>query len=264
MISVDVATPTVLSSTTKTQLNGGNDFVLPAWARSILAVVPFLGNGGTTVTETVIAKMSLESSELNIAPYEIPFNPIGGGLGAASGPMQSEFTRWPLNIACNGGERLQVYGTGLINNTIEPFCGAMLVISDQSPSRPQTKAKIGTLTTAGAANVETKGSNIELSGGRRITQVWGMVTPTGVIVTVEGCTGFFRLSSSEFVYATPCRFPFQTFGGGAGAAIDVAIDGIARFDVDIPFKPRCILEDYLTLVDTLTTAPNFLAGVLYE
>lgn len=264
MLSVDVATPTVLSSTTKTQLNGGNDVVLPAWAKGILAVVPFLGNGGTTVAETVLAKLSIESSELNIAPYEIPFNPIGGGLGAASGPLQSEYTKYPLNLACQGGERLKVYGTGLINNTIEPFAGAMLVLSDQPPGRPQTKAKLGTLTTAGLVNVEKKGSNIELSGGRRITQVWGMVAPTGVIVTVEGCTGFFRLSSADFINATPLRFPFQTFGGGAGAAINVAIDGISRYNVDIPYNPRCTIEDYLTLVDTLTTAPNFLAGVLYE
>jgi len=264
MIALEYATPTALSSTTKTQLNGDADVVLPSWAKSILAVSPVLASAGMTVDETIIAKMTIESAELNVSPFELIFDPIGGGLGTETASLASKIPKYPLNLACKGGERLQVYGTGLINNTIEPYAGAVLVLSDAPPSRPQTKAKVGTLTTCGTANVETAGSNVEISGARKLSEVYGVVSPTGVTITVEGTSGYFRLASADFLKPLPLKFPAQPCGGAVGTGLSILIDGIARFPVDVPCSQRTVIEDYCTMVDTQTTAPQFIVGVLYE
>lgn len=264
LIGSKICYPTAISSTTKTQLNGAADVILPTWSKSILAVVPYMINVGTTVTESVVAKIAFESSEVNLQPLEFLLNPIGGGLGAASAPLSAKPDKWPVNIPVNGGEHIQVWGTGLINNTIEPQIGAAIVVSDQPPAGKQRYAKVGTYTNCGAVNVETKGTDIQINGISRIVELYGFVAPNGVIVTVEGFGGFLSYKSNDFQQAVPLEIPFCPAGGGVGAGITVSIDGMLRMPVSVPTKSNVLLENYCKLSDTVTNTIAFDVGVIYE
>ncbi|MBU1013803.1 MAG: hypothetical protein KKG99_12425, partial [Bacteroidetes bacterium] len=56
------------TGTTKTLLGGGN-LVLPGWARSIVAVIPVVNIDVPTVSESVLAKLILESDDFNVGPF---------------------------------------------------------------------------------------------------------------------------------------------------------------------------------------------------
>lgn len=264
LIGSKIAYPTALASTAKTQLNSGNDLTLPTWARSILAVVPYMGSAGMTVAEAVEASIQIESSDLSLQPLEFLLNPIGGGLGTETSSLSAKPEKWAVNIPCVGGEHLQIYGTGIINNTIEPLVGCAVVVSDQAPMGKQRYGKVGTLTTCGAVNVDTKGTDIQINGVARLAELYGYVALQGVTVTVEGYSGYLSFKSNDFVSAVPLEIPFNPAGGGVGTGIGCLIDGMLRMPVSVPTKKNVLLENFCKLSDTLTTAPGFNVGVVFE
>jgi len=101
--------PTALSGTTKTLL-GGDTLKLPADARSILAVIPYLSSpGGPTAGEPIAASLTLESDDFPVMPYEVLAQPVGSSLGKSGVQPQFEAPKWPVNISVPGGSELSIY-----------------------------------------------------------------------------------------------------------------------------------------------------------
>lgn len=271
-ICVEMATPTVLPATTKTQINAGVDVVLPAEVRSIAAIIPVLAvDAGLTAAKAKVAKCTIESDDLpgGVAPLEVLCNPIGGGVDEIPASFSGTPQKYAVNIPCKGGERIRVYGTNLQDPTTDPMMSCALVLSTSPPAGPQVHGKVGALTaTSGTTAVAASAGTLTLAGARRLKEVMGLIAMNAA-TTLEGFTGVLELQSSEFVPNLPVRFPCSPLSGGIVPTTDVhicdLIAGLLRMPVDIGLKSPCTIESFGTVyASTITSAPYFATAFLYE
>jgi hypothetical protein len=269
-IGIEIATATSLgTSTTKTQLNGGNDVTLPATAKSILAVVPYLCHVTPTAGEPCWAKLELESDDFSVVPYAVLAQPVGSMLGksgfTSAGPLSG--VRWPVNCPVGGGDKLKVYGTALTANTVAPYMGAAIVVSDALPASPQLRAKVGTVTDTGTAAGEVAGTSYSFTGGRKVVELFGAVVGTTVAAS-KPIVGYFRMESSEFYPPFPVKFPCEPIQGriatdATTASAQEVVPGVSRFPVDINVRSPTTVQDYFNLELALTTTGKFVTGVMF-
>lgn len=263
--------PTVLSSTTEQKISGAN-YKLPAQAKTLVGIIPYCdAPEGKTAAEAVMAYVTLKSDSNQIRPFTVLCAPIGSNLGADGMSLRDPAPFYPVNCPVVGGSEIEVYGNGLINHTIEPYVQCDLILSDQpSHAALRNKAKIGTLTTMGAATAgETKGSGLRLEGGSRITEVMGYAIGT-TVAAAKGITGKFRLSSSGFLGMGDVEFAAEPVGG-AKTALDAAGTAAVleyahltrRKDIDIPITSPIDIDDYFNLGVAVTTAGKFIVGVIF-
>ncbi|MBS7252230.1 MAG: hypothetical protein KIH08_16825 [Candidatus Freyarchaeota archaeon] len=263
-LAMEIAPATSLGTgTTKTQL-GGQDITLPADAKCIVGIVPYICSVTPTAGEAVIAKCELESDDFTIQPYAVPFPPIAGHLSTAGNAEHfvPPLKVWEVYCPVKGGDRLRVYGTALASNTVAPYAGCGIIISDQMPEKPQVKAKMGTLTSTGTTVGEVAGTAYTFTGGTNIIGVYGIVVNATVSAS-KPYIGYIRLSSSEFEKAFPMKFPVQPLATGLGAEINCALSDVIVHRVDMPIKSPTTIQDYFKLEVGLTTAGKFVTGVLY-
>jgi len=262
--------PTVLSGTTSTKIGGAN-FKLPADAKSILAIIPYVdAPAGKTAGEAVMASVELKSDSNPIMPFKVLAAPIGSYLGADGMSIRDKAPVYPVNCPVKGGSEIEIYGTGLADHTIEPYVQCDLILAD-FVATPQFKAKIGTLTAMGAATAgETKGSGIRLEGGKKIVEVCGYAIGT-TVAAAKGITGKFRLSSSGFKGMGDIEFAAEPVGGSktaldaAGTAANIEVAHLTRHgDLDIPITSPIDIDDYFNLGVAVTTAGKFVVGLLYN
>jgi hypothetical protein len=260
--------PTVISGTTATKISGAN-FKLPADAKCLLAIIPHISSpAGLTAGEAVQAYVELKSDSNSIGPYKVLCAPIGSTLGKSGFSPQDPAPIYPVNCPVKGGSEIEVWATGLIDHTIEPYVTVDLVIADFIAS-PQFKAKLGTLTAMGSTSAgETKGSGIRLEGAHRIVELCGYAVGT-TVATLKGICGKFRLSSSGFKAMGDQEFSVENIGGAV--ATDATTASVAEFahltrkrDLDIPVTDPIDIDDYFNLGVALTTAGKFIVGVLYQ
>jgi hypothetical protein len=281
--------PIILNALTTVKLGGGDtstsaNFKLPADAKCILGIKPLISSpAGKTATEALMAKVSLDSDSNTIKPFEVLCAPVGSYLGADGVELRGEAPIYPANIPVKGGSEIQVYATGLIDHTIEPYVGVDLILADyyDPNTMPRIKAKLGTLTTMGAvtADYETKGSGIRIEGGRRIIELNGFAVGT-TVAAAKGIAGRFRLSSAGFKGKDESGQEKGGMGdpmfgiepvGGAKTALDAAgtpsvIESamLTRSkELDIPITDPIDIDDYFKLAVAITTAGKFIVGVLY-
>jgi hypothetical protein len=265
---IKVVGPTVLSGTTSQKVSGAN-FKLPADAKCLLAIIPHCSSpAGLTAGEAVMASVELKSDSNPVTPYKVLTAPIGSTLGKSGFSPQDPAPIYPVNCPVKGGSEIEVWATGLIDHTIEPYVTVELVLSDFLAS-PQFKAKIGTLTTMGSTSAgETKGSGIRLEGAHRIIEAAGYAVGT-TVATLKGICGKFRLSSSGFKGMGDVELAIENIGGAI--ATDATTASVAEFahltrrkDLDIPVTDPIDIDDYFNLGVALTTAGKFVVGVLYN
>ena len=267
-MSIDVVGPTSLGTgTTKTLIGGGN-LVLPGWARSIVAIIPTVSIAVPTAAQSVITKVSLESDDFTVGPFEVPAAPLGSFLGALSNPGLAKAERYLVNCPVNGGDQLKIYGQALVLNTGAPSMSVAVVVSDQPPGGSQRFAKMGVLTATGlVASTEVAGTLYSFSKARRIVELLAVVAPT-TVAAAEDIHGHIRYSSSEFEYAGPLKLPYNPVIAGLGATtINTIIDGVSRAPVDFPIKAgtsQTNIQDYFTMNGTLAVAGYFVTGVIFE
>ena len=260
--------PTVLDGTTSTKIGGAN-FKLPADAKCLLAIIPHISSpAGLTAGQAVTASVELKSDSNPLMPYKVLCAPIGSTLGKAGISVQDKAPIYPVNCPVKGGSEIEIYGTGLIDHTIEPYVTVDLVIAD-FVATPQFKAKIGTLTTMGAVTAgETKGSGIRLEGGKKIVEVCGYAIGT-TVATLKGICGKFRLSSSGFKGMGDIELAVENIGGAvsidATTATSIEFAHLTRRgDLEVPITSPIDIDDYFNLGVALSTVGKFIVGLLYN
>lgn len=275
------------TGTAKTQLSGdrsGNatNYQLPAWARSILAVRPWLSELTPTAGQSVLATVKLESDDLGIKDYETFAQPLGSVLGATATFLEpgQNFVQYPVNFPCNGGENMQFFGVPQIANTVAPRMGATIWISDQPPGLNPVRCKVtgtagggASTTSTGTAAGRVTGGTISISGGvtqpelpqgsvgRRIKAVYGIVT-SGTIVASDTITGWFELSSAELGATIRWNMePVQGFLGATGQVWNILskLEGL-----DVVVQTNTTMTATLVMDVAPANAANFAVGVLYQ
>lgn len=263
MIGLELADYTVLSGTTKTQLNGGNDLVLPAWARSIVAIeINTVMEAPATGEDGVTAAAYLESDDFNVAPFEVLAAPIGGVI-TEGGPSGSRKETYAVNAAVNGGDRLRVYGRNFSTVTADPEMAVSVILSSEPPAFTQKHAKLGTYTVAGTTiDTDVAGTAYTFTAGHRITELMGVLVPD-VVTTVQALAGYIRFESSEFGAPVPLKLllnPVQAIITTGS----VDLGGVSRQAVDVPVRSPTTIQDYLHMAIESSGNGKFMSGVIFE
>ena len=253
----DVIGPTAIVDLVETQL-GGADLVLPAWARSILAIRPAVAHATPAATKVLVHKLHLDSEDFSVAPYEVLCATTGPFVG--TGAVQAPESPWyPVNCPVDGGSRLKVYGQALVDAGVHANMSCQIIISDKKAGG-QYHAKVGGAYTAvGAAGIYTPGTAYTVTGGHTIEEIYGVLGLDGV--TVEGAMGYFEFRSNDFDDPTPLKLPTNPYSachtdGGANTT------GLARAKVEVGMLSPCKITGSLTLADV--SAGDFITGVLYR
>lgn len=252
------------TGTTKTKI-GGASMVLPADARSILAIIPIMADITPTTVQSISARVDVESSDVkNLGPFEVLTSPIGAGLGATFNTLTGK-DEWLMGAPCEGGELVDIYGTALVANTVAPKMQCFVVISDNPPPFAQRHAKLGTLTAAGTtADTDVAGTKYSFSGGRRIVELAGMYHPK-TIAAGDAILGYIKYNSSEFVQTWPYELPLSPNSFGLGATGSMLIPGVSRQKTDIAVKTGQVnIQDYLNCHLLPASAGSWISGVVFE
>lgn len=259
MIGTDVVGPTAIDKDlAETQV--GADLVLPSWARSILAIRPMVANATPTTVEQVNHKLHLTSEDFKVVPFEVLCAPTGACVGANAGAQAPEPPWYPMNCPVNGGDRLKVFGTGLVALTTAAYMMCQIIFSDKKAGS-QIYGRVGTLTVSGAAGIYTAGTPYTITGGNTLKELVGFASNPGV--TLEGMMGFLEWRSNDFKDPSPLRVPTNPMAPGIGSGGMGNTTGLSRTKVDIPILSPCQIVDSCTLTD-VPTAGVFITGILYQ
>lgn len=264
MIGSDIVGPTYLGTgTSKIQL-GGADLVLPAWAKSILAVRPKLTTETPVADEAVMAYLTLESDDFAIQPYLALCNPISGMDAAGGGAFAGEPPWYTVNCPVPGGARLKAYGTSLNAITTGGWMSCQVIVSDSKPGGQQ-HAKIGTVTDTGTVlGVNVNEASYTLTGGSKITEIFGAAALM-VIAATDTLDGRFEFLSNDFRDPTPLKLPTNPIAGGISATIIASMTpGLSRAKVDVGILSPCQLTNNLNMGIAPASAGKFITGVMYQ
>jgi len=266
VIGSDIVGSTSLgaASTTKTLL-GGADLVLPEWAKSIVAVIPIVNIDVPTVSESVIAKLILESDDFNVGPFEVLAAPASSCLGATVAPSIAKPEKYLVNCPVPGGAKLSVYGQALVANTAAPVMSCAVVISSEPPTGPQRFAKMGTLTSSGTtASTDVAGTQYSFSKGNEIVELFGTLAPD-TVAAADAMQGYIRYSSSELERPTPLKLPLNPVPGGLSTLFSTKLDGVSRLPVRAPIvRGQVNIQDYLYMDLAPAAAGSFVSGVIIQ
>lgn len=247
----------------KTQL-GDADLVLPAWARSILAVRPTLVTETPVADEAVMAYLTLESDDIAVQPFLALCNPISGVDAAAGAAFAGEPPWYPVNCPVNGGDRLKVYGTSLNAITTGGWMGCQVVLSDKKAGG-QIHGKIGTVTSTGTTiDLNVNEPSYTLTGGTMLKEILGFVAMMAVAAT-DAIAGRLEFLSNDFKEPTPLKLPLNPICGGISATIiGTMTPGLSRAKVEVPIMSPCQLTNNLNMAVSPAGAGQFITGVLYQ
>ncbi len=259
---------TIMSGVTKVQL-GAKSAVLPGDAKALKQIHTLHAAAGMTTIQSLSIKYEIESSDLkNVTPYEVLGAPTGAGL-VASTAIPSPFTgmeHYDVEVECRGSDQVNVYGTSLVDATIEPEALAYLFVDTNMPAMQQRHAKMGTMTTITGADADVAGTKYTFSGGSRIVELFGAVH-FKTLASLDALLGGIKYTSSEFMSSLPQELPIYPFTAGVTTTNIVAhIPGVSRLKgVDIPLKPgQVAIQDYGNFNLTPATADSaFIDGVIY-
>ena len=251
------------TSTAKTKL-GGASVILPAWAKSVLAVIPQVTIDVPTVSESVLPLLEVESNDVSIMPYQVLVNPLNAVLGATVGPLNLGNEKYVMGAPVNGGEQIDVYMTPLVANTAAPNGGCAVVVSNMPAGHKQRHAKVGTLTSSGTtASSDVAGTKYNFSGARHIVELMGMFGH-GTIAAADAVNAYIKFTSSEFDGISDSRLPLEPIAGGL-STIFATCTKVARAPVDIPVMDGQVnIQDYLYMGLAPASAGKFISGVIYE
>lgn len=261
---------TVMPNSTAKTLLGGATVILPSWAKSIMAVVTKASTEVPVASIPFLPQVDVESNDLKVMPFQVFAPPTASIIGAASHSQNTPKPEiYQMNVPCNGGEQMSIYGTGLIatGGTMTGFVGANLIISNMSPTLPQRKAKIGTLTTSGtAANADVAGTRYNFSGGTHIVELQGVAALRAPVAS-KGMAGHIKYTSNEFDGVSECKLDLVPCSGAFGTLGMSYLNGVSRLPVNVPVQPgqgQVNIQDYAYFSVISSTAGDFCSGVIYE
>lgn len=271
-----IAAVSLGTSTSKTKLGGtqvegtGADYLLPTATRSIVAVRPKIVLTTPTANQAVMATLKVESSDLGMKDYEVFANPIDSGLGTNETQFQDAGPWYPLMQPCNGGEKVQFFGTAQVANAVAPLMSVDVLLSDRQPKMPICQAKVAginygggpTATSTTAGTVITDGGVTIAGPFRLLKALYGIVVGTTPAAS-KPISGQFTVNASE-LGINPLRWnaePITGFLGTTTAGTLAHLSGVEGLNLILraPSTPKSTF----TLDQSITTAGNFEVGYLY-
>jgi hypothetical protein len=277
------------TSTGKTKLGGTQvegtsaDYILPTAARCIVAVRPKLLETTPTAAQAVLATLKVESADLGMKDFEVFANPIGSGLGTNENQMQDAAPWYPLMQPCNGGEKVQFYGTPQIANAVAPLMSVDVLLSDTWPTGfsgvggsnwssgyGPVQAKIAginygggpTATSTAAATPATDGGVTISTPRKRIIALFGLVVGTTPAAS-KPFSGQFTANASELAI-NPQRWNMEPQTGFLGTTTAADYDHIsAVIGMNMVLRAPSTPKGTFTLDQAVTTAGNFEVGYMY-
>ena len=287
-----IAGVTLGTSTGKTKLGGsqvygtGADYIIPTAARAIVAVRPKVYQTTPTVNQSLMATLKVESSDLGMKDFEVFANPINSALGATFVQMQDAAPWYPLCQPCNGGEKIQFFGTPQIANTAAPTMQVDLLLSDTFPEGYTGSSWIiNPMSGVNYAPVQSKVAGINYGGGptstgtaaataaadggvtistpkKRIIGLYGVLEET-TPATVKPNVGQFTVNASEFAI-NPQRWNAEPITGQLGATVVGSLAHISAVaPLNLALRAPSTPKGAFMLDVALTTASNFEVGYMY-
>jgi hypothetical protein len=254
---------TAISGVVATLL-GGAALELPDGARQIVGIVPYVTSpAGNTAAEPVAVELYVESDDLKVTPYHILPSPIGSSLLKSVAQVQGKSQFYGMYCPVKGGESLRIYAKGLFDHTIEPYCGALVIYSDEAPAKPQRYSKISTYTNTGTGAARVSGGTISIVGGKRLVEVGGFAVGT-TVAALKGLAGHLDFNSEGFTPSWDLHLPIEPASGQVDTNIQECIAGVARREVNIAMADKSTINVGFTLAVALTTTGNFVAQVTYN
>jgi len=278
-----------LTTTAKIKLGGtqvygtGADYLLPTAARCIVAVRPKLVLTTPTANQAVLATLKVESGDLHMGDFEVFASPLDSGLGTAEDVYSDPAPWWPLMQPCNGGEKMQFYGTAQIANTAVVSMSVDVLLCNYPPEGfnlgnaqwrkgyGPVQAKIAGINSGGGpTNTGTAALTPATDGGvtisapkKRILMFVGVVVGTTPAAS-KPLSGQFNVNASE-MFVNPQRFAMEPIQGFLGATTAGALDHLTKagpmnlgFTTN-PSTPKATIS----LDTTITTTGNFEMGYIY-
>jgi len=245
----------------KTQLHNATDVIMPATARELVGVIPYVVGGAITAAQSIAAKISLESDDIkSLTPVET-LPPIATAILGATGQTSYGLLKlWELHAPLSGGERVRVYGTNLMTVGAANYAGAMLVVSDTKGSAAQLKYKMGTVTSTGTSAADVPGTSFSIAGAKQIVKVLCGVWNT-TVAAADRIAGHGYLESADFQSAIPIKYPIQPIGPGLSTLISTSKEADYIEDVLMPVNNPCNIIDHLFLELAPGTAGGFVTVV---
>jgi hypothetical protein len=287
-----IAAVSLGTSTGKTKLSGsqvygtGADYIIPTAAKCLVAVRPKTYLTTPTQNQSLMDTLKVESADLGMKDYEVLANPIDAFLGATAVQMQDAAPWYPLMQPCNGGEKVQFYGTPQIANTAAPLMSVDLLLSDTFPEGFNGSSwGINPMSQVNYAPVQGKIAGINYGGGptstgtAAATQTFdGVVTIStpkkrfigfyGIVeestpATVKPVAGQFSVNASE-IAINPQRWNAEPITGQLGATVVGSLAHISAVaPINIALRAPSTPKSSFMLDAGLTTAANFEMGYLY-
>ena len=258
------------TGTTKTQLNGAVDLIIPAAATCLHSFTPYqAATGAYTAAQSSQILIELESSDIqpNISPKAYLMDPTNGGLSTFDFVVVAALRDVPINVPCIGGNRLRVYGTAREANTVAFRAGVGFSLSDGRPDASQMFWDAGTATSSGTGAARVTLGNITVSAGTRIKKVYGRYSVTGTVTASESMVGYFEFVSNGFIDAIPLTFPAQPTAAGLGSLVNHALLAGQDWNVDIglrnPGTGQVTVSTYFNQEEAQTAAQLADSGLGY-
>lgn len=284
-----IAEVTLGTSTAKTKLGGTQvqgtsaDYLLPTAARCVVAVRPKIVSTTPTLNQAVLATLKVESGDLGVKDFEVFANPIDSGLGTNETQFQDAAPWYPLMQPCNGGEKVQFFGTAQVANAVAPGMSVDVLLSDTwpegfngraglawAPGFGPLQAKVAGINYGGgptssgtAANTAATDGGVTIAGPRRrLLGLYGVIVGTTPAAS-KPISGQFTANASELAI-NPQRFnaePITGFLGTTTAGTLIHISECAPLNMALraPSTPK----GTFTLDTAITTLGNFEVGYLY-
>lgn len=258
------------TGTTKTQINAAKSLVLPAWARSVVAVRPIYGLGtAVTEAESCWIEAFVESDDVAVQPFSMQCTPILSALTDNSADIDTIIPEWetyPINAPINGGEELKIWGQCGVANTAAPYLAMAVIVSNQPPTYKQLYGKTGTLTASAVATGEQAGTPYTIGGATNIKEVYGMVASTTVVTDIS-TSGYFKLTSNDFIDTKiPVKYGFAPIPGTDGTMTNgcPAYLKQARYKLEVQTNSQCTITDSIYFDTVNTTAGYWRTGLFFE
>ncbi len=240
---------------------------LPQSARKILGFKVTAAPVGTYAASKILAGyIQVESEDVNIEPFHIPLEPVGGYLTLGGGFVK-EATLWIANHPCDGGSVLDFYNVADVAPNAAPEIQVTTIFSDgtspygNAPLHMKAGEPATSLSTSdnGEANLD----DIEIKA-RNLLRLWAyagfttLVADSAVVATAE-------VTSDDFAVAGPCKFGVNPNVGG-DANMGTAGLELTKHDMDRAFRvaaQKQTVKCKMTMRDAVSTAPLANWGLVY-
>lgn len=256
------------TGTTKTLITPSSGLFLPKKVVALLDVKTSLASIKTTASETICARLDLESSDIQgMSPYEVLFGPVGSSLKEHGTRLNSQEV-YKINAIVNGGSAMNAYATAIVaNSTTAPEAQAFFIASTdpRSITGRQHKAKLGTATASGTtADTDVAGTQYHFSGGSNIIELFGYFHPLAPAVA-DMMIGEIKYKSTEFDNTIDQTLPLYPMMTGLGGSPTWLIPGISRQETNVPLNTngQVNVQDYFNFGGALGAEGKFLDGVIY-